>query len=197
LDIKGDKQIVNYGGELHLLRSYTGTIHEISRLKGVIDIKAYCIYEGDEFEQQYNIETAALKISKFNPKFENIDVDKIKGAFAVVIGETGIIHTEIMNINQIKVQWQKSIEKDDVSPREVLTDEAAKKIVINRACKNFIDISDERAPFIEANTNRDKRCTRELKEENNNEALKVKEDLQVKEVLEVIEDLEVIEGPDF
>ncbi|WP_238884449.1 RecT family recombinase [Clostridium sp. YIM B02551] len=149
---------IAYGGVLQLSRSYMGTVAVTKRLKGVKDVKAYCIYDGDEFDQEYDIDTATLKITKFNPKFENIDISKIKGAFAVVIGENGPIHTEVMNINQIKNAWGQgtSYNSGKSTAHNKFTEEMAKKTVINRACKMFANTSDDSDILIEAFNNSDK-----------------------------------------
>lgn len=147
---------VVYGTQLQLMRSYMGTVAVTKRLKSIKDIKAYCIYEDDEFEQEYDIETATLKITKFNPKFENIDINKIKGAFSVVLGEDGPIHTEVMNINQIKNSWNQGYAKGSSGAHKNFTDEMAKKTVINRACKMFANTSDDSDLLIEAFNNTDK-----------------------------------------
>lgn len=149
---------VVYGNQLQLMRSYMGTVAVTKRLKGIKDIKAYCIYEGDEFEETYDLDTATLNISKFNPKFENIDIDKVKGAFAVIIGENGPIHTEVMNINQIQKAWgQGTAYKSGKSKaHNNFTDEMAKKTVINRACKMYANTSDDSCLLIEAFNNTDK-----------------------------------------
>ncbi|MFL0198318.1 recombinase RecT [Clostridium sp. WILCCON 0269] len=149
---------VVYGNQLQLMRSYMGTVAVTKRLKGIKDIKSYCIYEGDEFEQTYDLDTATLKISKFNPKFENIDINKIKGAFAVVIGENGPIHTEVMNINQIKKAWGQGIayKSGKSTAHNNFTDEMAKKTVVNRACKMYANTSDDSDLLVEAFNNTDK-----------------------------------------
>lgn len=141
---------VVYGDKLQLMRSYMGTVAVTKRLKGINDVKAYCIYEGDEFEQEYDIETATLRITKYNPKFENIDISKIKGAFAVVLGENGPLHTEVMNINQIKKSWGQGAAKGNSGAHNNFADEMAKKTVINRACKMFANTSDDSDLLIEA-----------------------------------------------
>lgn len=154
---------IPYGGKLQLSRSYLGTVAVTKRLKGVKDVKAYCIYEGDEFETEYNVDTATLRITKFNPKFENIDITKIKGAFAVVLGENGPIHTEIMNINQIKKAWGQgtAYASGKSTAHNNFTDEMAKKTVINRACKMFANTSDDSDILIEAFNNSDEKTYNE------------------------------------
>lgn len=171
---------VAYGSQLQLMRSYMGTVAVTKRLKGVKDVKAYCIYEGDEFEQTYDLDTATLKISKFNPKFENIDITKIKGAFAVVIGENGPIHTEVMNINQIKKAWGQGIayKSGKSTAHNNFTDEMAKKTVINRACKMYANTSDDSDLLIEAFNNTDK--TYDEKDMVGNVEYEVKEEMKEK-----------------
>ncbi|MBA4509164.1 recombinase RecT [Clostridium sporogenes] len=169
---------VVYGNQLQLMRSYMGTVAVTKRLKGVKDIKAYCIYEDDEFEQKYDVDTATLKINKFNPKFENIDISKIKGAFAVVLGDNGPIHTEVMNINQIKNAWNQGYAKGGSGAHKNFTDEMAKKTVINRACKMFANTSDDSDLLIEAFNNTDK--TYDEKDMVNNVEYEVKEEIKEK-----------------
>lgn len=170
---------IPYGGKLQLSRSYLGTVAVTKRLKGVKDVKAYCIYEGDEFDQEYDISTATLKITKFNPKFENIDINKIKGAFAVVIGEDGPIHTEVMNINQIKKAWGQGAAKGNSGAHNNFADEMAKKTVINRACKMFANTSDDSDLLIEAFNNSDEK-TYDDKDLVSNVDYEVKEEIKEK-----------------
>ncbi|WP_063554649.1 recombinase RecT [Clostridium ljungdahlii] len=169
---------VVYGKQLQLMRSYMGTVAVTKRLNGIKDVKAYCIYEGDEFEETYNLDTATLSISKFNPKFENIDINKIKGAFAVIIGENDPIHTEIMNINQIKKAWGQGIayKTGKSTAHNNFTDEMAKKTVINRACKMYANTSDDSDLLIEAFNNTDK--VHEDKDMVDNVEYEVKEEIK-------------------
>ncbi len=141
---------VVYGKKLQLMRSYMGTVAVTKRLEGVNDVKAYCIYEGDEFETEYDLDTATIQISKFNPKFENIDIGKIRGAFAVVIGEDGPLHVEVMSMVQIKQAWKQGYAKGASGAHLNFTEEMAKKTVINRACKMYANTSDDSDLLIEA-----------------------------------------------
>lgn len=214
---------VVYGNQLQLMRSYMGTVAVTKRLKGIKDVKAYCIYEGDEFEQEYDIETATLKITKFNPKFENIDLNKIKGAFAVIIGENGPIHTEVMNIKQIRNSWNQGYANGKSGAHTNFTDEMAKKTVINRACKMFANTSDDSDLLIEAFNNTDKtydeeslinnvkyEIQEEIKEKANSKTLELNpetveqiekveaEKVEIKQAREEVpEQVNMMEGPGF
>ena len=125
------------------MRSYMGTVAVTKRLKGVKDVKAFAIYEGDEFEETYDFKTATMNITKYNPKFENIDTNKVKGAFAIILGEDGPIHTEVMNITQIKKSWMQGAAKGNSKAHTDFTDQMAIKTVVNRACKMYVNTSDD------------------------------------------------------
>ena len=132
---------VAMGGKLKLMRSYQGTM-AVAKRCGVKKITAEVIYEGDEFE--YHIENGVKYIDKHIQDFMNIDTAKIKGAYAVLTLEDGSTYTEIMNINQIKKAWARGYGyKDGQGVHSEFADQMAKKTVVNRACKNIINSSDD------------------------------------------------------
>lgn len=201
---------VVYGGKLQLMRSYMGTVAVTKRLQGVKDVKAYVIYEGDEFETEFDINTATLKVSKYNPKFENIDIAKIRGAFAVIVGEDGPLHVEIMNMEQIKKAWGQGYAKGNSGAHKNFAEEMAKKSVINRACKMYANTSDDSDILIQAFNNATesdyKNTETEIKEEIKEKANKKTIGFEEDEVQEVeykeVEEEEIpgqlkVEGPGF
>lgn len=201
---------VVYGGKLQLMRSYMGTVAVTKRLQGVKDVKAYVIYEGDEFETEFDIDTATLKVSKYNPKFENIDIAKIRGAFAVIVGEDGPLHVEIMNMEQIKKAWGQGYAKGNSGAHKNFAEEMAKKSVINRACKMYANTSDDSDILIQAFNNATesdyKNTETEIKEEIKEKANKKTIGFEEDEVQEVeykeVEEEEIpgqlkVEGPGF
>lgn len=144
---------IPYGTTLTLSRSYLGTIAVTKRFAGVKDVKAYPIYQGDIFKTKFNLEKGILEVVEFEPNFENINIDKIRGAFALIIGDEGILHTEVMTIAQIKNAWamRRGSENDSIDAKndkgtkahQNFTDEMALKTVINRACKRYYGTSDD------------------------------------------------------
>jgi recombination protein RecT len=209
---------IAYSGKLQLMRSYMGTVAVTKRLTGVKDVKAYCLYKGDEFETEYNVDTAVLKVTKYTPKFENIDVTKILGAFAVVVGEDCILHTEIMTIRQIEAAWAQRYGKAKSDTHIKFTEEMAKKTIINRACKMFANTSDDSDLLIGAFNNSaektydDKDLVNgveyEVNDEIKNKANSKKIDIEASEKSDVIDvdpgevknvnvEQTTIEGPDF
>lgn len=142
--IKKQCYFVKFGNKLTLMRSYQGT-QAVAKRCGVNKIVAEVIYEGDTF--YYHIENGYKVLDKHEQDFMNIDNEKIKGAYAVLTLDDGTTYLEIMNINQIMSAWKKgSGYKDEKKGEGVhyeFADQMAKKTVINRACKNFINSSDD------------------------------------------------------
>ena len=176
---------IPYGNQLQLSKSYLGNIAATKRLKGVKNVYANCIYEKDEFSYTIDLETGLKKITKHEQSFENIDLNKIKGAYAVVVMEDGNNYVEVMNINQIKYAWNMGAAKGGSKAHTNFSDEMAKKTVINRACKNFVNTSDDSDILIES-INR----TNEYREEDiiENVQAEVKEEIKEnanKEVLDI------------
>lgn len=131
---------VSYGGKLTLMRSYQGTM-AVAKRCGARSIRAEVIYENDKFT--YHIQDGLKIIDEHTQDFMNIDTTKIKGAYAVVVMDD-YIHVEVMNIMQIKSAWKKGFGyKENGGVHGEFTDQMAKKTVINRACKNIINSSDD------------------------------------------------------
>lgn len=184
---------VPYGGKLQLMKSYLGNIAATKRLKGVKDVFANVIYEGDVFEYKLNLNTGLIEIEKHEQKFENIG-NKILGAYAVVVRENQNNYVEVMNIEQIKNAWNQGAAKGNSQAHKNFAEEMAKKTVINRACKRFVNTSDDSDTLIES-INR----TNEYKEEDIIETTKNEVEEEIKEnantvTLDLEEDTEVVEA---
>lgn len=139
-----------YGNSLQLSRSYLGSIAVTKRLKGIKDIFANIIYEGDEFEYIIDVETGSKKIIKHNQSFQNIDITKIKGAYAIIIREGTFPYCEIMTMKQIRASWEQGKAKGESPAHKKFPEEMAKKTTINRACKTFWNTSDDSSLLIES-----------------------------------------------
>lgn len=140
---------VAFNGKLQLMKSYLGNIAATKRLKGVKDVFANVIYEGDNFEYKLNLETGLIEIVKHEQKFENIG-KKILGAYAVVVRENAPNYVEVMNMEQIKNAWNMGNAKGKSGAHQNFGEEMAKKTVINRACKRFVNTSDDSDILIES-----------------------------------------------
>ena len=186
---------VPYGGKLQLMKSYLGNIAATKRLKDVKDVFANVIYKGDVFEYKLNLDTGLIEIEKHEQKFENIS-NEILGAYAVVVREGQPNYIEVMNIKQIENAWKQgtAYSSGKSTAHNNFKEEMVKKTVINRACKRFVNTSDDSDTLIES-INR----TNEYKEEDIIEATKNEVKEEIKEnantiTLDLEEDTKVVEA---
>lgn len=131
-----------YGQNLVFQRSYFGTMAVTMRATGAKSIDAFTIHEGDEVE--YEVLNARVVNLKHKQKFGSQD-GKITGAYCTIIEHDGSIYTELMTIEEIEKSWKQS--KADPSSADSthkkFPQEMAKRTVINRACKKFLNASDD------------------------------------------------------
>jgi len=165
--LKKQCYFIVYGDKLICQRSYEGSKLLAKRYSGVVDIFAHTIYDGDEFEYEVNLETGLKKLIKHVPKLENINQDKIKGAYAIVIRPDGEKDIEIMVIHDIKKAWLMRQGNGLTQAHKDFTDKMAEKTVINRACKKYIDSTDDAMIMIESSEHIDQT------EDKQNQTLKV------------------------
>ncbi|WP_374717913.1 recombinase RecT [Neobacillus sp.] len=143
-----------YGNQLVFQRSYFGTMAVTKRVTGAKEINANVIYEGDEVD--YEITNGRISKLSHKQKFGNINKDKIAGAYATIVLSDGDVYYELMTIDEIRKAWSKSqmwgkdqtIEKQG-STHDEFRQEMAKKTVINRACKKFMNSSDDSSLLIQ------------------------------------------------
>jgi len=139
-----------YGNKLQLQRSYFGTESAVKRILKDCEIFSQVVYKGDVFE--YEIRGANKFITKHGQKLENVNGKNILAAYCVIMYDSGNKqYTEIMTFDEIKQAWKQSkvapidasgnVKADSTHGK--FTQEMAKKTVINRACKNFINTSDD------------------------------------------------------
>lgn len=128
---------VAYGGKLQCQVSVYGNTCAARRY-GLKSIAAMCIYEGDDF--QYHIEDAKIVIDCHKQNFMNINIDKIVGAYAVVVMEDGSQYVEIMNMSMIKQAWKQGFgyKESGNGAHQKFTDQMAMKTVKNRALKYIV-----------------------------------------------------------
>lgn len=141
--VKNQCYFIPYGKELQLQRSYLGTLAVAKRVGGVKTAVANCIYEGDKFIYSIDPETGLKKIVEHTQDLENLDADKVKGAYAILTTEDGRTIVEIMNMGQIRKAWMQGSMKGGSPAHKNFGDEMAKKSVLGRACKMLIGISDD------------------------------------------------------
>ena len=134
---------IAYGKQLSFQRSYFGTMAVTKQAAGAKDIFAQVVYKGDEFE--YEIKGAKKEIKKHVQKIENVNGDNIVAAYCVIEFDDGAQFADIMTMDQIRKAWSKSKmnpDKDGSTHKEFPGD-MARKTVINRTCKTYINSSND------------------------------------------------------
>lgn len=137
-----------YGNQLTFQRSYFGTMAVTKRVAGAKSIDAAVIYEGDEVD--YEMVNGRITNLKHKQKFGNINKEKVIGAYATIVLDDKNTYHEIMTIDELRKAWSKAqfwskdqdVEKKG-STHDEFKGEMAKKTVINRACKKFLNSSDD------------------------------------------------------
>lgn len=137
-----------YGNQLTFQRSYFGTMAVTKRVTGAKAIDAAVIYEGDEVN--YEMLNGRVQNLTHKQKFGNIDKEKVIGAYCTITLPDDEYYHEIMTIEEIRQAWSKAqfwgkdqaVEKKG-STHDEFKQEMAKKTVINRACKKFLNSSDD------------------------------------------------------
>ena len=125
---------VAYAGKLSCQPSVYGATC-LARRYGLVDINAEVIYEGDKFS--YTIKNGKKTIVEHTQEIDNIDNDKIKGAYAVAVMKDGTVKTEVMTIKQIKTAWKQGFgyKENGNGVHQKFTDQMAMKTVKNRLLK--------------------------------------------------------------
>lgn len=134
---------IAYGKNLVFQRSYFGTMAVTKRVTRASEIIPQLIYEGDEFE--FEIVRSGKKVTNHKQSFANIDDNKIIGAYCTIYWPDGKEFTEIMTIKEIRQSWKKSKQNPDKegSTHNEFPGEMAKRTVINRTCKAYMNTSDD------------------------------------------------------
>ena len=174
---------IAYGRNLVFQRSYFGTMAVTKRVSGAKDIVAQIVYKDDEFE--YEINAGRKRVIHHKQKLANVANDKIIGAYCTIIFNDREF-TEIMSIDEIKAAWAMSKQKGG-GTHENFTQEMAKKSVINRTCKMYINSSDDSSLLVQH--------AKETDEELIDEELLIKEEIAENANSEII-DVEYQEVPD-
>ncbi|MGY3717027.1 recombinase RecT [Sutcliffiella cohnii] len=172
---------VVYGTQLKMERSYFGTQAVLKRLTNVKDIWANVIFEGDVFD--YEIDGGREKLLKHETNFLNRDKD-ILGAYAVVKTNDDEEILTVMTRKEIDIAWGQS--KTSQGVHKKFPQEMAKRTVINRAAKAYINTSDDSDLLVDA-------INRSTENEYENERKEVNPEYEAQKEIEQKANQEVID----
>jgi len=168
---------IAFGKKLTCMRSYFGSMAIVKNLAGAKDVYGEIIYVGDEFT--YEIKNGNKKVISHTQRFANIDPEKIAGAYCTILFEDREF-TEVMDIEQIKKAWKRSRMDPgrEGGTHKEFPEEMAKRTVIQRACKRYINSSSDDATLLAALNRTDEISTEEevageIKEKANKEVIDI------------------------
>lgn len=140
-----------YGKKLCLQKSYFGSMHVAKTVDpNIVDIYGKTVYADDDFE--YEIRHGKEVVTKHVQKLQNIQADKIIGAYATIVYQDGRELSTVMTFDQIKQAWKQSQMKpiDDKgnikagSTHDKFTADMCEKTAISKACKYIINSSSDK-----------------------------------------------------
>lgn len=182
--VKKQCDFIVYGDKLTMQREYHGTIALAKRYADIREPVANVIYEGDVFEYEI-LPNGYKRILKHEQALENIDENKIKGAYATLIFQDPLQepYVEIMTMKQIQQSWMQGATKGASPAHKNFPGEMCKKTVISRACKLFISSSDDSSLFDDDYRDERAEASKQVIAENAN-----KEEITMDVKAEVVED---------
>jgi recombination protein RecT len=143
---KSQGYFIVYGSTLQWQDSYLGTIAIALRENVAQEVSAQPIYEGDEFA--YETRNGRKYITVHNQAFENINNDKLKGAYCIVTPPNGgEPFAEVMTMQQIRLAWMQGPMKGNSKAHNNFPDQMAMKTVIQRGLKQIIKTTDDSSLF--------------------------------------------------
>ena len=187
--LKKQGYFIAYGNKLNWQESYFGNIALAKRYGGLKRIPANVIYEGDNFIYEKDPQTGLTKVVEHKQELGNIDITKIRGAYAVAIFED-YTDTTIMTLQQIKQAWEQGQMKGQSGAHKNFTDEMCKKTVINRACKSIVNESSDGDIIDEKDETRKESLDNQVEENANKEEVSFEADATTGEEYQEVEEAE-------
>lgn len=127
-----------YGDRLEWNERYLGKYMRAKRDTEIEAVYPQVVYQGDEFVYTID-ELGQYQLVKHVPNLDNLDITKIKAAYAIVVNKDKTRHMEIMTLDQIKKSWMLGAAKGTSGAHTNFTDQMCKKTVMARACKIALD----------------------------------------------------------
>lgn len=122
------------GDQLTFWEDYRGKLMRAIRDTEIASVTAQVVYKGDTFVYTVD-ELGQYQLVKHETSMENINMQAILGAYAVVVRKDGTRWLEVMSMEQIRKSWQQGAAKGNSGAHTNFTDQMCKKTVISRACK--------------------------------------------------------------
>ena len=136
---------IAYGNKLTLMPSYFGYQAIAKQFGEIEDVVAEVVYLKDEFEFEIDLIENTKKITKHKRTLESMEDRTIRAAYCTIIFKNGKTKSEVMTISQIHKSWEKSKTNpdDSKSVHKQFPEDMAKRTVINKILKQYINTKDD------------------------------------------------------
>lgn len=176
---------IAYGDQLTYSEDYRGKMMRAIRDTSIADVTAQVIYEKDKFV--YTVDRKGqYQLVEHQSALENIDLNSIKGAYAIVTYEDGSEMMTVMTMDQVKKAWAMGAGNGNTKAHQQFPDEMAKKTVIQRAVKYDLGKASEQLKALGLESDEEDEPNDELKKirDNAEEVKVISEDAEAVEVEE-------------
>lgn len=131
-----------YGDKLTLFESYFGIVHRLKASNpDVKEVYSEVVFEKDKFA--YSIKQGHKIITTHEQAPENIDLTKIKGAYATIVFADGSEQSDYMTMQQIRNSWARGQTKGESDAHRLAPEEMAKRTVLKRLAKPLLNTEDD------------------------------------------------------
>ncbi|WP_408956204.1 recombinase RecT [Natroniella sp. ANB-PHB2] len=135
---------VAYGNKLVLMRSYFGSMTVVKQVAGAEDVRAQPVFKGDDFE--YEVKRGTITNVEHKQTLKGKLSGNILAVYCVItFKDDRPDYIELMTMDQIENAWSQgqTYRKGSNGTHQKFEEEMAKKTVINRACKKYINSSND------------------------------------------------------
>lgn len=123
---------------LEFWEKYTGKYMRAKRDTEIAEVNAQVVYDGDEFVYTVD-EMGRYQMVSHKTEIGNLDITRIRAAYAVVLKKNGDRYLEIMTMDQIRKAWAQGATKGNSGAHINFSDQMCKRTVMSRACKVALD----------------------------------------------------------
>lgn len=141
--IKTQCYFVAYGDVLKMSKSYFGSMLVAKRCSNVKDTRERAVHAKDNFAFIIDRDTNLIKITKHEQTLESLDSPVVAAYCTVIHDNDTPNNTIIMTIKDIVAAWNMGGSKGNSPAHKNFSGEMAKKTVLNRALKKYINSSDD------------------------------------------------------
>lgn len=188
--MKNQCSFIAYANELQYDRTYFGDEMMFKRDAGGKSVVPVAIHAKDKFSFKVDFSTGIKEVTQHEQTLESLN-SPVVGAYCYLTWNDGTKYLEIMTIDQIEAAWAQRKGNPKSPAHKNFPDEMAKKTVVRRACKPYLNSLSDANLVWDEKQNMIKDKTKESLESERNET--EQQTIEFEDA-EVVEETETIDG---